>query len=250
MKSNSWNRNDTAGRALPGGEKAARGLARYLTRCRYVICILDSAMRLRACVPCLILPLLAAGASPLAAASNLLENSPFLPPNVAAGAAQEATPLELRSVLLANGAYEFSLYDPVKKRSTWATLNEAGHEFVVKAFDSVKQTVTVEQRNRTFQLTLKEAKIALLNTAAASPASMTGGPPVPGAPAMMPTMLRGPGGQPIGPGGGRSPGVPAPTLTPEQLRNLEADINRRRELRRQAVAAPAAGAPANPPPQR
>jgi hypothetical protein len=41
--------------------------------------------------------------------------------------------------------------------------------------------------------------------------------------------------------------MPTPTLTPEQLRNLEADINRRRELRRQAVAAPGPGTPANPP---
>ena len=204
-------------------------------------------MRLRVCISRLILPLfVAVTASPLVAASNLLENSPFLTPNLAAGAALEGAPLELRSILLANGVYEFSLYDPVKKRSTWATLNEPGHEFVVKAFDEQKQTVTVEQRSRTFQLALKEAKIALLNTVASSP-SMTGGTPIPGTPAMMPTMLRGPGG-PISGGGGIGPqGMPTPTLTPEQLRNLEADINRRRELRRQAVAAPGPGTPANPP---
>lgn len=207
-------------------------------------------MRLRVCVPRLILPLLvAAMAPPLVAASNLLENSPFLTPNLAAGAALENAPLELRSVLLANGVYEFSLYDPVKKRSTWTTLNETGHEFVVKAFDPQKQTVTVEQRSRTFQLALKEAKIALLNTAASSP-STTGGPPIPGGPAMMPTMLRGPGGPILGGGAPGPQGMPTPTLTPEQLRNLKADINRRRELRRQAAAAPGPGTPANPPPQR
>jgi hypothetical protein len=39
-----------------------------------------------------------------------------------------------------------------------------------------------------------------------------------------------------------------PSLTPEQLRNLEADINRRRELRRQAAAAQSAMSPPGQPP--
>ena len=188
----------------------------------------------------LILPLL--GMVPLVlpvqAGSNLLENSPFLPPNVsAAGAAQEAAPLELRSVLKAGGEYEFSLYDPAKKQSTWARLNEPGHDFVVKAYDPEKDTVTVELRNRTFKLTLKEAKIAQLSTAPGQPpAAVAAGPqPVAGR------------GQPGPTPPGRDQSVAAPALTPEQLRNLQADINRRRELRRQATASPGPATPAQPP---
>ena len=188
----------------------------------------------------LILPLL--GMVPLVlpvqAGSNLLENSPFLPPNVsAAGAAQEAAPLELRSVLKAGGEYEFSLYDPAKKQSTWARLNEPGHDFVVKAYDPEKDTVTVELRNRTFKLTLKEAKIAQLSTAPGQPpAAVAAGPqPVAGR------------GQPGPTPPGRDQSGAAPALTPEQLRNLQADINRRRELRRQATASPGPVTPAQPP---
>jgi hypothetical protein len=188
----------------------------------------------------LILPLL--GMMPLVlpvqAGSNLLENSPFLPPNVsAAGAAQDAAPLELRSVLKAGGEYEFSLYDPAKKQSTWARLNEPGHDFVVKAYDPEKDTVTVELRNRTFKLTLKEAKITQLSTAPGqSPAAVATGPqPVAGR------------GQPGPTPPGRDQSGPAPALTPEQLRNLQADINRRRELRRQATTSPGPTTPAQPP---
>ena len=190
----------------------------------------------------LILPLL--GMVPLVlpvqAGSNLLENSPFLPPNVsAAGAAQEAAPLELRSVLKAGGEYEFSLYDPAKKQSTWARLNEPGHDFVVKAYDPEKDTVTVELRNRTFKLTLKEAKIAQLSTAPGQPpAAVAAGPqPVAGR------------GQPGPTPPGRDQSGAAPALTPEQLRNLQADINRRRELRRQATTSPGPTTPAQPPAQ-
>jgi hypothetical protein len=188
----------------------------------------------------LILPLL--GMVPLVlpvqAGSNLLENSPFLPPNLsAAGAAQDAAPLELRSVLKAGGEYEFSLYDPAKKQSTWARLNEPGHDFVVKAYDPEKDTVTVELRNRTFKLTLKEAKITQLSTAPGQPpAAVAAGP--------QPVASRGqPGPTPPG----RDQSGAAPALTPEQLRNLQADINRRREMRRQATASPGPATPAQPP---
>lgn len=201
---------------------------------------MNPALHMVAIIQRLIFPLL--GMVPLVlpvqAGSNLLENSPFLPPNLsAAGAAQEAAPLELRSVLKAGGEYEFSLYDPAKKQSTWARLNEPGHDFVVKAYDPEKDTVTVELRNRTFKLTLKEAKITQLSTAPGQPpAAVAAGPqPVAGR------------GQPGPTPPGRDQSGAAPALTPEQLRNLQADINRRRELRRQATASPGPATPAQPP---
>lgn len=191
-----------------------------------------------ASLPRLLLPLLGLviGASPAPAGSNLLENSPFLPPNNAAGAAQDAAPLELRSIFKAGAVYEFSLYDTAKKQSTWAGLNEAGHDFVVKAFDPANDTVTVEQRNRTYKLALKEAKIALMSMPAVPPGAV-GGPAGTGAVGVMPQPGTGPQFQSAAAGRG-PPGGPVSTLTPEQLRNLEADINRRRELRRQATVSP------------
>lgn len=203
---------------------------------------------------CRVAPLLsvAALALPASAASNLLENSPFLPPNVSgATAGRDAAPLELRSIVKADGDYEFSLYDTAKRQSTWARLNEPGHDFVIKAFDAGRDTITVEQQNRTYKLALKEARIVPLNImpVANQPASI--GTVLPGAP---------PGGARNQPGATavgeqRIPGQPGspPTLTPEQLRNLEADINRRRELRRQAAASlaqPSQPQPVSPQPQR
>jgi len=196
-------------------------------------------------LPRLILPLAAlAILFPAARAdSNLLDNSPFLPPNAGAGGTAEATPLELRSIFKSGASYEFSLFDPAKRQSTWVGLNEPGHDFVVKAFDAAHDTITVEQRGRTYKLTLKEARIALLNVApAAAPGAAPGLPGAPGTPGA-------PGGpNPAFPAGvaGTGPRGPVPALTPEQLRNLEADINRRRELRRRAMANRNATAPAGP----
>ena len=147
-------------------------------------------MRTIASLPRLLLPLLGLviGALPAPAGSNLLENSPFLPPNNAAGAAQDGAPLELRSILKAGAVYEFSLYDTAKKQSTWAGLNETGHDFVVKAFDPANDTVTVEQRNRTYKLALKEAKIALMSMPPGQPGSV-GGPAGTGAVGVVPNHL-------------------------------------------------------------
>jgi hypothetical protein len=96
------------------------------------------------------------------AESNLLENSPFLPPDTIAHTTQQSAPLELRSIVKEDGQYEFSLYDSAKKQSTWVRLNEPGSEFRVKTFDPANNAVTVEQQGRIYTLALKDAKISLL----------------------------------------------------------------------------------------
>lgn len=199
-------------------------------------------MRVNSSILSVIGPLLgvAMAALPLHATSNLLENSPFLPVGAAAGAAQEAAPLELRSILKEGGDYEFSLYDTAKKQSTWARLNEAGHDFMVKAYDPDKELVTVEQKSRTYKLALKEAKIIPMAAVSPAQSSAIAGMPPGGAQGNLPNGFP-PQGGPF-PLGVRGPIGTAPSLTPEQLHNLEADINRRRELRRQAAAAQAGGA--------
>jgi hypothetical protein len=96
------------------------------------------------------------------AESSLLENSPFLPPDATGSAVSTSAPLELRSILKEGGQYEFSLYDPARKQSTWVGLNEPGNPFLVKAFNPANDTITVEQRSRTYMLTLKKANISML----------------------------------------------------------------------------------------
>jgi hypothetical protein len=108
------------------------------------------------------------------AGSNLLENSPFLPAGQLAGAAQETAPLELRSIVKDGGGYEFSLYDPARRQSIWVGLKEPGHEFLVKAFDPATDAITVEQRNRTYTLTLKEARITPLMATPGAPTAVNG----------------------------------------------------------------------------
>ena len=203
-------------------------------------------MRTRVSLLALVGTLLGVAVGPLrmCATSNLLENSPFLPTNIASGGAQDTAPLELRSILREGADYEFSLYDPAKKLSTWARLNEAGHDFVIKAFDPGRETITVDQRSRTFRLALKEAKIIPMASVPIQSTAVAGGMPG-GPPGSVPGM-----GQPGTPDragqvpfGSRNQIGPTPSLTPEQLHNLEADINRRRELRRQASAAQSAMPP-------
>jgi hypothetical protein len=129
-------------------------------------------------------------------------------------------------------------------------LNESGHDFLIKAYDAERETITVEQQNRTYKLTLKEAKIVPLNIMPVASQS----PSIASAP--QGTAAGGPRNQPgTTAAADRNPGQPGspPTLTPEQLRNLEADINRRRELRRQAAASlaqPSQPQPASSQPQR
>lgn len=209
-------------------------------------------MRAVASIQRLIMPLVGvlSLALPVQAGSNLLENSPFLPTNAAAAGKQDAAPLELRSILKSGGDYEFSLYDLAKKQSTWTRLNEPGHDFVVKTYDPQKDTVTVEQRNRTYKLVLIEGKITPLRGVPQPPRSA-------GQAAQQQQQQGGQkqggqkqGGQKQGgqnPGGGTQSGQTAgggtqsgsaPALTPEQVLALEADINRRRDLRRQATASP------------
>jgi hypothetical protein len=166
---------------------------------------------------------------------------------------QEASPLELRSILRAGGDFEFSLYDPAKKQSTWARLNEPGHDFIVKAYDPEKEIVTVERQSRTYKLALKEARIVPMAIVPGQTLGMAGMTPTGMASGPVPMGAGGPGPVGMMPGGGRGPAGPMPSLTPEQLRSLEADINRRRELRRQAAAQPGSTPqvqPSNPPQQR
>ncbi len=121
--------------------------------------------------------ILAAG--PLRA--DLAPSSPFLPANaVAAGAsAGPQGPIELRGVMsMPGGAPAFCIYDTAKKKGVWVSLNEAGHDFVVKSADSSADSVSVQYQGRSMTLTLRTAKVASAGAAVIPAVVPPGGPQV------------------------------------------------------------------------
>jgi hypothetical protein len=148
------------------------------------------------------------------AAESLATRSPFLPPPSAAPAAptKDAT-IELRGIMESAEGPMFSIYDATRHTSAWSRLNETGLDFVVRSYDSAKDTVTVDYQGRALTLALRTAKIV------SAPAN-AGGPPAP------------PAATPVG-----GPVVLHPTAADEQrrLEAIAAEVNRRRLLRQQAL---------------
>lgn len=144
-------------------------------------------------------------------APGLAANSPFLPPNTAATAAAEATPLELRGILTMGRKSSFNLYDPATKASEWVGLNEAGQKFTVTNFEPGADRVTVNYQGRVLTLTLQQPKIV------AAPVGQ--GPPSATPVAMPPAVLN-------------------PTSADEarRMEAVAAEVRRRRALRLQASA--------------
>ncbi len=94
--------------------------------------------------------------------AELAPSSPFLPANAVAGGASGAPagPVELRGIMGIPGGYAYCIYDTTKKTSAWVGLNERGNDFVVKAADPAKESVTVDFQGRSLQLVLRTSKVA------------------------------------------------------------------------------------------
>jgi hypothetical protein len=164
----------------------------------------------------------------------LVADSPFMSPGGAgrAGVAASAGPLELRSVVFVDGAYQFSIFDQGSGESEWVRIGERGHPFVARSFNRERDTLTVEHQGRTIELALQPAKMASAG----------------GAPAQSPTPLPGPGNagnrrNNQGPGpvpapgltpAGNAPPMPAPGATnaaeAQRLQNLADELRRRRGM--------------------
>lgn len=172
--------------------------------------------------------------------------SPFLPPAAAAAAtapAKDAT-LELRGIMSVGDEQMFSIYDATRKTSAWTRLNETGRDYIVRSYDTAKDTVTIDYQGRTLTLALHTAKVAAAPTSPSGPPGA--GPAAPNLP-------------PIG-----GPVVLNPTPADEQrrLEAIAAEVNRRRLLRQQAIQAnraaggqvtpqsPQSGQPPGQPPAR
>jgi hypothetical protein len=170
------------------------------------------------------------------ALETLLRDSPFMP---AAGArtttAGETGPLELRSVVLEDGVFAFSIYDEASRQSSWVKLGENGYPFVARSFDHERDALTVEHRGRTMVLTLQPARMSSQQVAGATP------PPLPTAgqangPGNVPSPMQNPGtfppGGPVPTAGPAQPGSPTVTNAQEaqRLQNMADEIRRRRRL--------------------
>ena len=167
--------------------------------------------------------------------------SPFLPPEGGNEAAPtQDAPIELRGIMTVGDSVMFSIYDTATRTSSWTRLNQTGRDFVVRSYDQARDTVTVDHNGRSVTLALKTAKVASAPVAAPQP--------VVAQPGAVPQPVTG-------------PVVLNPTPADEQrrLEAIAAEVNRRRQLRQQALQASrqAAGQPpqglppgATPPPQQ
>jgi hypothetical protein len=108
----------------------------------------------------------------------------------------------------------FCIFDTARKTSTWVGLNEKGYDFVVKAQDSRSDSdaVTVFTQGRTLHLALRSAKVASAMAAAApsSPAAPT--------PITQTVVVN-----------------PTPADEARRLEAVAAEVQRRRQMREQAV---------------
>jgi hypothetical protein len=114
---------------------------------------------------------------------QLADASPFLPPGAAgtSAAGVDGAAPELRGIMSTSTGYLYCIYEPARKSSSWVGVNEGGHDFVVKAADPVRDSVTLQSAGRIFTLALREAKVAAMSGPALNPPYRTGLPyPVPG----------------------------------------------------------------------
>lgn len=184
-----------------------------------------------------------AGTSPSASGSAtapsdpldaLVADSPFGAPagGTGKGAAGATGPLELRSIVFVDGAYQFSIFDQGSGKAEWVRIDERGFPFVAKSFNRERDSLTVEHRGRTVVLALQAAKTA----AATNNAPPNTPPPLPGAARnnANPTGVSS-GPTPSNPGAGNTNAGPAPSpagntnaAEAQRLQNLADEIRRRR----------------------
>ena len=69
------------------------------------------------------------------------------------------------------GGFAYCIYDTAKKTSTWVGINEPGNDFVVKAADPARESVTVDFQGRSLQLVLRTAKVSSSGAAPGPPAA-------------------------------------------------------------------------------
>ena len=156
------------------------------------------------------------------AANSLAPTSPFLPPATAgAPTAENNNPLELRGIMVDEGGYRFSVFDPARHSGTWSRLNEPGHDFVIKAHDVARDIITLDYQGRVLTLPLRNAKVVVT--------------------APVPVMSGGPQPMPVAGTGGPVILNPSPADEVARFNRVKEEIARRRALREQGGPPPPGG---------
>lgn len=171
---------------------------------------------------------LAPGANSASAAlSDLVSNSPFVPPGGSASSApvDDNAAIELRGIVQVGNEIHFGIFDASKNRGEWVRLNQTADSVTVTSYDAASDRVVVRHNGRELTLALKEAKIVSSPPPQAVANAPQGGPPQPSREA-------------------QANGASSVTSSAERLERVAEEIRRRRALRAQA------GSPAQPPATR
>ncbi len=157
----------------------------------------------------------------LAMRAQLVSKSPFMSARSAGPATPEAgAPLEFRGYMELGGVLQVRLYDPAKKQSVWAALNERNAELdvVARQLNRERGTLMVEHRGALHTLEIRTSKVV-------SGGPVSAAPPLPVAPPanVMPAVT-----QSV---------VLNPSAEDEKrrLESVAAEVARRRQLREQAA---------------
>ncbi len=109
---------------------------------------------------------LSSGLLVLASVDELIDRSPFLPPDYRprvppAAVSKNPNPaipsrrLELTGMIEIDGLWSFSFFEPAKKRSFWVKMNDPKAEVKVLGFDPQSHTVTLDTGSGKEKVTLK-----------------------------------------------------------------------------------------------
>lgn len=123
-------------------------------------------------------------------ANELVEKSPFLPPDHNAKPAEPEKPevqpqgpisreLEFRGIVKMDGKYQFSIYNKKDQKGYWLTENEAAKSgLVVRDFDADSSSVIVNMNGRSERLTLADTSDSPMPVAQAKPTTPNQASPV------------------------------------------------------------------------
>ena len=168
---------------------------------------------MRLLLPFAVLTVAAAAQTEPPSLQALVNNSPFGTAAQAATATAAGTPLEFRGTFVDGGERFFSIVDTATRRAEWVSLNESGRPYVVRNFDTDRETITVEHQGRTLNLKLHSARVGVL-------------PPMQTAQA--PAAAQ--------PSNGAQPAAQQPSAAEAQrLAQVAEEIRRRRALRQQSA---------------
>ena len=127
---------------------------------------------------------------------GLAKNSPFGGTGAATGPGAAPSTLEFRGMYREEGINYYSIYNTLTKQSSWVAEGEAASTnvpVVIKGFDAVNETLTVDNAGQPQQMALHQAvvvtykgpspaQLAAVSAAVAAPSTSIGGGPTGGMP--------------------------------------------------------------------